>query len=136
MSMANAIHPWLNQAALKRNEPGCVLFHAGSGVFQSPGGGEIQLIKTGEALERRGLPVGLFNPWRDYLGEHRLIHFFGMHREALPLADVAKKAEIGVVVSPICWYDPIAQWHEAGGWVEGAQRVSKWFLLRQSRLAR
>lgn len=136
LAISNTIHPWLNDAALRRNGPGCVLFHAGSGVFQSPGGGEIQLIKTGEALEQRGVSVGLFNQWRDDLAENRLIHFFGMHREALPLAELAKKAGIGVVVSPICWYDPIAQWHEAVNWVDGAKRVSKWLLLRQSRLAR
>jgi glycosyltransferase involved in cell wall biosynthesis len=127
---SNAIHPWLLHAAYRQNQPGSILFHAGSGVFQSPGGGEVQLIKTGEALEQRGFPVGLFNPWLDRLGEHRLIHFFGLHREALPLAKLAKKAGIGVVVSPICWYDPLAQWHEAHGWVDGAARVSKWFLLR------
>lgn len=135
-SVSNAIHPWLDKAAFRRNERGSVLYHAGSVVFQSPGGGEIQLIKTGEALEWRGVRVGLFNPWRDVLGDHRLIHFFGLHREALPLAMLAKKAGIGVVVSPICWYDPVAQWYEARNWADGAQRVSKWFLLRQSRLAR
>lgn len=130
------IHTWLTKKSVARNEPESVLFHAGAGVFQRPGGGEIQLIKTGEALENRGVQVGLYNPWIDHLEEHRLIHFFGLHPEAEPLARLAKKAGIGVVVSPICWYDPVAQWHEASGWIPGLMGLSKWFLLRHCRPAR
>lgn len=133
---ARTIHHWLDEKSCIENNDGSVLFHAGSGVFQRPGGGEIQLIKTGEALEHRGLKIGLFNPWRDKLANHRLIHFFGLHPEAESLARLAKSAGIGVVVSPICWYDPLAQWHEASGWIPELAGLSKWFLLRHCRPAR
>ncbi|MEI7922409.1 MAG: glycosyltransferase [Planctomycetota bacterium] len=130
------IHPWLEQKSLEQNAPGSILFQAGTGVFQRPGGGEIQLIKTGMALADRGHRVGLFNPWRDQLNEARIIHMFGLHPEFEPLAMLARKSGIGVVVSPICWYDPVAQWHEASGWISGLVGVSKWLLLRHSGLAR
>lgn len=132
----NSAHPWLLQKSTEFNPPRQVLFQAGASVFQRPGGGEIQLIKTGEALEERGVRVGLFNPWVDRLEEARLVHFFGLHPEFEPLAGLAKKAGIGVVVSPICWYDPVAQWYQAERWSAGLVGLSKWLLLRHSALAR
>lgn len=129
-------HPWLERNAYRRNPPGSILFHAGSGVFQRPGGGEVQLIKTAEALEEKGLPIGLFNPWSDRFSDHRIIHFFGLHAEAEELARQAKMSGIGVVISPICWYDPIAQWKEAPGWIPGLTGITKWFLLRNVRFSR
>jgi glycosyltransferase involved in cell wall biosynthesis len=128
--------PWLKQKSTEQNPPGRILFQAGAGVFQRPGGGEIQLIKTGAALEARGVPVGLYNAWADRLEEARLVHFFGLHAEFEPLARLAKKAGIGVVVSPICWYDPVAQWYQAERWTAGLVGLSKWLLLRHSGLAR
>ncbi len=116
---------WLESRAAAPNAPGGVLLHAGSAVFQAPGGGEVQLVKTGMALEARGCPVGLFNPWRDKLADARLVHFFGLHREFEPMAAMAKSAGIGVVISPICWYDPRAQWALAPGWIAGAAAVAK-----------
>jgi len=116
---------WLDSQAAVTNSPGGVLLHAGSTVFQAPGGGEVQLIKTGMALEARGCRVGLFNPWRDKLADARLVHFFGLHREFEPMAAMAKSAGIGVVISPICWYDPRAQWALAPGWNAGAAAMAK-----------
>lgn len=116
---------WLEAQAVTANPPGCVLLHAGSAVFQAPGGGEVQLLKTGMGLQARGCAVGLFNPWRDKLAEARAIHFFGLHREFEPIAAAAKSAGIGVVISPICWYDSRAQWALARGWIPGALAVAK-----------
>ena len=133
---SQTIQEWLEHKAAGRNGPGHVLFHAGASVFQRPGGGEVQLMKTGAALEQRGVRVGLFNPWVDRLEGARLVHFFGLHREFEPLAGLAKKAGIGVVVSPICWYDHVAQWYQAERWTAGLVGLSKWLLLRHSGLAR
>ena len=129
-------HPWLAKKALEPNRAGSILFHAGAGVFQRPGGGEIQLIKTGMALADRGHKIGLFNPWRDHLDQARILHMFGLHPEFESLARLARSSGIGVVVSPICWYDPVAQWDQATGWIPGVIGLSKWLLLRQCGLAR
>jgi len=94
-----------SQGAMKE---GSILFHAPSSVFQSPGGGENQLVQTGKHLEDLGLTIRLFSPWIDRVDEARLIHLFGMSHEGLQLARVAQARGIGVVLSPICWYEPRA----------------------------
>ena len=76
---------WL--AAKSRGEcsAGAVYLHAPSFVFQSPGGGETQLLQTGRHLEDLGVPVRLFSAWTDRLEKARLLHLFGMSREGLEL---------------------------------------------------
>ena len=126
MKLAEATpEAWLDTQATRPNAPGTVLLHAGSAVFQAPGGGEVQLIKTAMALQARGCRVGLFNPWRDKIADARLIHLFGLHPEFEAVAALAKSAGIGVVISPICWYDPRAQWALAPGWLSGCLAVAK-----------
>jgi glycosyltransferase involved in cell wall biosynthesis len=99
---------WLKARSQGRRKPGSVLLHAPSFVFQTPGGGENQLIQTGRHLEEAGIPVRLFSGWTDRLESARLLHLFGMSREGLELARVARKVGIPVVLSPICWYEPRA----------------------------
>jgi glycosyltransferase involved in cell wall biosynthesis len=84
------------------------LLHAPSFAFQAPGGGENQLLQTGRHLEDLGVPVRLFSPWTDRLEQARLLHLFGMSREGLELARVAKARGVPVVLSPIVWYEPAA----------------------------
>jgi glycosyltransferase involved in cell wall biosynthesis len=97
---------WL--AAKSRGEcsAGAVYLHAPSFVFQSPGGGETQLLQTGRHLEDLGVPVRLFSTWTDRLEKARLLHLFGMSREGLELARIAKARGVPVVLSPIVWYEP------------------------------
>ena len=88
--------------------PAAVTLHAPSFAFQAPGGGENQLIQTGMHLEDLGVPVRLFSPWTDRLETMRLLHLFGMSREGLELARIARARRVPVVLSPICWYEPCA----------------------------
>jgi glycosyltransferase involved in cell wall biosynthesis len=85
--------------------PGSILFHARTSAFQSPGGGENQLVQTGRHLEDLGVTVRLFSPWLDRIDEARLLHLFGMSREGLELARVARVRGVRVALSPICWYE-------------------------------
>ncbi len=84
------------------------VLHAPSFAFQSPGGGENQLIQTGIYLESMGVPIRLFSPWTDRLDRARVLHLFGMSREGLELARRARSLGCPVVLSPICWYEPRA----------------------------
>jgi glycosyltransferase involved in cell wall biosynthesis len=59
-------------------------------------------------LEGLGVPVRLFSPWTDRIENARLLHLFGMSREGLELARVARARRVPVVLSPICWYEPRA----------------------------
>ncbi|HEU5116341.1 MAG TPA: glycosyltransferase, partial [Isosphaeraceae bacterium] len=54
----------------------------------------------------QGVPVRPFCSWTDSLASARLLHLFGMSREGLELARVARDRGIPVVLSPICWYEP------------------------------
>jgi glycosyltransferase involved in cell wall biosynthesis len=119
---------WL--AARSRGEMagGEVLFHAPSFVFQAPGGGEGQLVQTGRHLEEQGVAVRLFSPWTDRLEEARLLHLFGMSREGLELARVARARGLKVVVSPICWFEPRAIAALAPGRVRMACDLARWGL--------
>lgn len=97
---------WLVMRSQGRSQPGDVFLHAPSHVFQAPGGGENQLVQTGIHLEQLGVPVRLFSPWSDRLESARLLHLFGMSREGLELARIARGRRVPVVLSPICWYEP------------------------------
>jgi glycosyltransferase involved in cell wall biosynthesis len=99
---------WVESHCWGRCAPGEVILHAPSFAFQAPGGGENQLIQTGRHLEELGVSIRLFSAWTDRLEEARLLHLFGMSREGLELARVARARAIPVVLSPICWYEPHA----------------------------
>jgi glycosyltransferase involved in cell wall biosynthesis len=104
----DATRSWLASRSRGAAPPGSVLLHAASHVFQSPGGGENQLVQTGRHLEEQEVPVRLFSGWTDRLDSARLLHLFGMSREGLELARVARAVGLPVVLSPICWYQPSA----------------------------
>ena len=99
---------WLEAHCRGSCAAGEVILHAPSFAFQAPGGGENQLIQSGRHLEELGIRVRLFSAWTDRLEKARLLHLFGMSREGLELARVAKARGVAVVLSPICWYEPRA----------------------------
>ncbi len=105
---ANSIESWLATRSGGPGTPGAVILHAPSFAFQTPGGGENQLIQTGMHLEELGVPIRLYSPWTDRLETGRLLHLFGMSREGLELARIARARRVPVVLSPICWYEPRA----------------------------
>jgi glycosyltransferase involved in cell wall biosynthesis len=96
---------WVAARSRGHSAKDSILLHAPSFAFQAQGGGENQLIQTGRHLEDLGLCVRLFCPWTDRLENARLLHLFGMSREGLELARVAKARGVPVLLSPICWYD-------------------------------
>ena len=103
-----AARHWLAERTRGEMAAGSVVYHAPSTAFQSPGGGENQLIQTGRYLEARGLSIRPFEPWTDRLDRAGLLHLFGMSREGLQLARVARARGVPVVLSPICWIEPRA----------------------------
>lgn len=99
---------WLAARSRRPCPPGAVLLHAPTAAFQAPGGGENQLVQTGRHLESLGVRVRPFSPWTDRLESARLLHLFGLSREGLDLARLARSRRVPVVISPICWYEPRA----------------------------
>jgi glycosyltransferase involved in cell wall biosynthesis len=107
-------------------EPGSVVVHAPTSAFQAPGGGENQLVQTARHLEEMGIVTRPFSPWEDRLEDARLLHLFGMSREGLELARVAKARGVPVVVSPICWLEPRAILALASSRARAALDLAKW----------
>ncbi len=121
---------WLALRAGGAMRPGSVLVHGPSHAFQAPGGGESQLIQTGRNLEALGVSVRPFSPWTDKLDEAKLLHLFGMSREGLELARVARARGLPVVLSPICWYDARSLAALAGSRLKAARDLTRWAILR------
>jgi glycosyltransferase involved in cell wall biosynthesis len=76
----------------------------------TPGGGEVQLAKTKEALERRGIEVILFDPW-SRRKDFDLLHVFGSSYELSSFVEAAKGLGLPIVVSAIAFSaKPAWQW--------------------------
>ncbi len=124
----NALRDWLETSVARGSRPGSVLAHAPSHVFQSPGGGEYQLIQTSVHLEAIGCEVRPFVGWVDRIEDARLLHLYGMSREGLGPARVARSRGVPVVLSPICWYEPRALVALADGPRSAACALAGWTL--------
>jgi len=123
-----AARHWLAERSRGEVAAGSVIYHAPSTAFQSPGGGENQLVQTGRYLEARGVAVRPFSPWVDRLDRASLLHLFGMSREGLQLARVARARGVPVVLSPICWIEPRAMAALATDPVGRLANRAKWRL--------
>ena len=99
---------WLSARVREPQPRDAVLLHAPSQVWQAPGGGENQLIQTAEHLEKQGVVVRPFVAWTDRIEKAKVLHLFGMSREGLELAKVAKSRGTPIALSPICWVEPRA----------------------------
>ncbi len=119
---------WLFERSQGEMAAGSVLVHAPSTAFQSPGGGENQLVQTGRYLEARGVAVRPFSPWTDRLERSGLLHLFGMSKEGLQLAKLARAKGVPVVLSPICWIEPRAMAALAPDHVGRLANRAKWRL--------
>lgn len=80
-----------------------IFFNTYPVAFQCAGGGEIQLIKSKEALERRGHEVILFNQWEHKLSEADVVHQFSVQGGIYNLCAYTRAQKIPLVLSPILW---------------------------------
>lgn len=90
-----------------------VLFYSYPSAFQNPGGGEVQLLKTKQALERKGVQVKLFNQWSDSLRDYDVMHVFGSVKDCVGLMQTARNAGIMVALSTIFWSSFKRAWYES-----------------------
>ncbi|MBI4982310.1 MAG: glycosyltransferase [Candidatus Omnitrophica bacterium] len=91
-----------------------ILFYVYPWAFQSPGGGEIMLLKTKESLEKNGVEVKLFNQWEDRISDFDVLHVFGSVKDCLGLMEAAKSQKARIVLSPIFWSTLQRAIHEYG----------------------
>ncbi len=80
-----------------------IYFNTYAAAFQCPGGGEIQLLKSKEALERRGHEVILYDQWTHKLEQADVLHQFSVQGGTYNLCAYAHNSNIPLVLSPILW---------------------------------
>ncbi|MFH1257067.1 MAG: glycosyltransferase [Candidatus Diapherotrites archaeon] len=79
------------------------LFSTYATAFKAKGGGEVQLLKTREALEKLGGVKIDFFDGKQRLSDYALLHNFSIAGDCLETVKNAKKAGLKVAVSTIYW---------------------------------
>ncbi len=82
-----------------------IYFYVYPSAFQNPGGGEVQLLKTKQFLEKKGMQISLYNQWNDKLKKGDLLHIFGSVKYCHGLMRAAKEVGVKLVLSTISWSD-------------------------------
>lgn len=72
-------------------------------AFETPGGGEIQLLKYAEYLPAHGVEVRLHDPWRNGLGEADVFHFFSCIGGSGHFCNYIRGRRIPLVISSSLW---------------------------------
>ena len=80
-----------------------VLFNTYPVAFGCPGGGEIQLLKSKQALEALGVEVLLFDPWKPQWSQVNLVHYFSVQGGSMNFCDYVKQIGLPLVISPVLW---------------------------------
>lgn len=80
-----------------------VLFNVYPIAFDCPGGGEIQLLKTKEALTRSGVDVALYNQWEPQLGWAEVVHYFSVFGGSSVFCNYVKAKGLPLAISPVLW---------------------------------
>jgi len=83
-------------------------------AMDAPGGGEVQMLATAEALRSLAIDARLWRPWEDRLAEADCLHLFGSLPEHLPLVEAAHRQNVPVVLSTISWFSLSSYWREPG----------------------
>ncbi len=91
-----------------------IAFTVYGSAFQAPGGGETQLLKTKEFLEKEGMSIHLFDPWKDKLKDFNILHTFGSVKDSLGLMETAQALGVKNVLSTVCWYSWKSAWGTFG----------------------
>lgn len=72
-------------------------------AFETPGGGEIQLLKYEEYLVKAGVEVVRHDPWRDDIGRASVFHFFSCMGGSVHLCNYVKSRGVPLVISASLW---------------------------------
>ncbi len=106
-----------------------VLLAGGAGAMNAPGGGEVQLLATADALRALDVEPLLAAPTPQRLATADCLHLFGSLPEHLPAVAAARRAGIPVVLSTIAWFALANCWREPWPWVRRATAAAR-FLAR------
>lgn len=80
-----------------------ILFATYPMAFHTPGGGEVQLLKYKEYLEKIGIRVDLFDPWKPNFKDYDIFHYFSCISGSNHLCNFVRRLDIPVVISSSLW---------------------------------
>ncbi|MBS1959509.1 MAG: glycosyltransferase [Bdellovibrionales bacterium] len=81
-----------------------VVFNVYPTAFDCPGGGEIQLLKTKEALLAGGTKIRLYDQWNPDLNWPQIVHHFSVYGGSSVFCNYIKyQKKLPLVISPILW---------------------------------
>lgn len=83
-----------------------VLFNTYPVAFDCPGGGEIQLLKSREALQRAGVDVLLYDLWNPQFDHVDVVHYFSVQGGSMNFCDYVKRIGLPLLISPVLWLTP------------------------------
>lgn len=72
-------------------------------AFHTPGGGEMQLLKYREYLEKKNIQVDLFDLWNPKFKDYDVFHFFSCISGSSHLCNFVKRLDIPVVITSSLW---------------------------------
>lgn len=77
-------------------------------AFETPGGGEIQLLKYEEYAKQAGLDIQRFDPWTKQIKVHNTekpdgFHYFSCMGGSIPICNYVKSQGIPLIVSSSLW---------------------------------
>jgi glycosyltransferase involved in cell wall biosynthesis len=80
-----------------------ILFNTYPVAFDCPGGGEIQLLKTKDAIEALGHKIVLFDTWAPQFADVDIVHYFSVQGGSMNFCAHVKRLGLPLVISPILW---------------------------------
>jgi glycosyltransferase involved in cell wall biosynthesis len=80
-----------------------ILFNTYPTAFQTPGGGEVQLLEYQKNISALGLGVDFFDQWQSQIKQYDLLHFFSCMPGSEYFLHYVKTLGVPVFISPNLW---------------------------------
>lgn len=90
---------------MAQNRKPKILYNCYPTSFQRPGGGQTQLLKTREYIQKNDIQVDLFNQFESKIVDYDIIHQFSANIDAQEFCKYVKKINKKFCVSSIYWED-------------------------------
>ena len=80
-----------------------ILYDTYPAAFDCVGGGEVQLLRSTDAIERAGHKVLLFDLWHPQFDDVDVVHYFSVQGGSMGFCDYVVKRGLPLAISPVLW---------------------------------